>query len=172
MKQRFCNGMIHVIKQGDNLYQLSRKYRVPLALILRANPYVDVYNLQIGQEICIPMSRPIMPFPGMRPPMQPRTYDEGSAGEREENAREREEEMRENRGEVMMSETEGTEAVGDMQTEQQDESLADSYVCDGATSLAAILENTGMTIEELLENNNLNEIIVGADVRLTVPKKV
>ena len=63
MRQRFCNGMIHVIKKGDNLYQLSRKYRVPLALILRANPYVDVYNLQPGQEICIPMSRPIMPFP-------------------------------------------------------------------------------------------------------------
>ena len=45
MNQRFCNGMIHVIRSGDNLYQLSRRYRVPLALILRANPYVDVYNL-------------------------------------------------------------------------------------------------------------------------------
>lgn len=172
MKQRFCNGMIHVIKQGDNLYQLSRKYRVPLALILRANPYVDVYNLQVGQEICIPMSRPIMPFPGMRPPMQPRTYDEGSAGQGEENAREREEEMRENMPEAMMSETDGTEAVGDMQTEQRDESMADSYVCNGTTSLADILEETGMTIEQLLDNNNLNEIIVGADVKLTVPKKV
>ena len=46
MNQRFCNGMIHVIRSGDNLYQLSRRYRVPLALILRANPYVDVYNLR------------------------------------------------------------------------------------------------------------------------------
>ena len=165
MKQRFCNGMIHVIKQGDNLYQLSRKYRVPLALILRANPYVDVYNLQVGQEICIPMSRPIMPFPGMRPPMQPRTYDE-------ENAREREEEMRENTGEVMMSEADGEESVNDTPMEEQNESVADSYVCDGATSLSTILKNTGMTIEELLENNNPDEIIIGADVRLTVPKKV
>ena len=52
MNQRFCNGMIHVIRSGDNLYQLSRRYRVPLALILRANPYVDVYNLRPGQEIC------------------------------------------------------------------------------------------------------------------------
>ena len=51
MNQRFCNGMIHVIRSGDNLYQLSRRYRVPLALILRANPYVDVYNLSPGQEI-------------------------------------------------------------------------------------------------------------------------
>ena len=165
MKQRFCNGMIHVIKQGENLYQLSRKYRVPLALILRANPYVDVYNLQVGQEICIPMSRPIMPFPGVRPPMQPRSYDE-------ENAREREEEMRENIDGEMMSESDEAESADDMSREQQEEGMADSYVCDGARSLAAILEDTGMTIEELLENNDLNEIILGADVRLTVPKKV
>ena len=44
MNKRYCNGMVHVIKQGETLYQLSRRYRVPLALILRANPYVDVYN--------------------------------------------------------------------------------------------------------------------------------
>ncbi|MCI9418990.1 MAG: LysM peptidoglycan-binding domain-containing protein [Eubacterium sp.] len=62
MNKRYCNGMVHVIKQGETLYQLSRRYRVPLALILRANPYVDVYNLQVGQEICIPVVRP---FNGM-----------------------------------------------------------------------------------------------------------
>ena len=67
MNQRFCNGMIHVIKPGDNLYQLSRRYRVPLALILRANPYVDVYNLRPGQEICIPMSRTGRPMPEPEP---------------------------------------------------------------------------------------------------------
>ena len=44
MNQRFCNGMIHVIRSGDNLYQLSRRYRVPLALILRANPYAVSYT--------------------------------------------------------------------------------------------------------------------------------
>lgn len=70
MNKRYCNGMVHVIKQGETLYQLSRRYRVPLALILRANPYVDVYNLQVGQEICIPMTRPFngmvcMPVQGM-----------------------------------------------------------------------------------------------------------
>lgn len=62
MNKRYCNGMVHVIRQGETLYQLSRRYRVPLALILRANPYVDVYNLQVGQEICIPVARP---FGGM-----------------------------------------------------------------------------------------------------------
>lgn len=164
MKQRFCNGMIHVIKQGDNLYQLSRKYRVPLALILRANPYVDVYNLQVGQEICIPMSRPIMPFPGVRPPMQPRYLNE-------ENVRQREEERQEEMDEEMMSETDEAE-VQNVSMEQEAEKETDTYVSDGSTSLAAILEDTGMTMEELMANNNLDEIIVGADVRLTVPKKV
>lgn len=49
-----CNGTKYVIKKGDTLYSISRRYNVPLALILRANPYVDVYNLQIGDEICVP----------------------------------------------------------------------------------------------------------------------
>ena len=48
MNQRFCNGMVHVIKEGETLYQLSRMYRIPVALLMRANPYVDVYNLQPG----------------------------------------------------------------------------------------------------------------------------
>ena len=55
MNQRFCNGMVHVIKEGETLYQLSRMYRVPVSLLLRANPYVDVYNLQVGDTICVPV---------------------------------------------------------------------------------------------------------------------
>ncbi|MFW5646714.1 MAG: LysM peptidoglycan-binding domain-containing protein [Acetivibrio ethanolgignens] len=51
----YCEGKIHVIKAGDTLYSISRMHRVPLAMILRANPYVDVYNLQVGDEICVPV---------------------------------------------------------------------------------------------------------------------
>ena len=54
MNYEYCEGQVHVIEAGDTLYQLSRKYNVPLALILRANPISDIYNLQIGDEICIP----------------------------------------------------------------------------------------------------------------------
>lgn len=46
-------GMIHVVKKGDTLYLLSRKYQVSIAAILYANPYMDVYNLQVGDEIRI-----------------------------------------------------------------------------------------------------------------------
>lgn len=50
--------MVYNIKQGDTLYNISRSYNVPIALILRANPYVDIYNLQIGDELCIPVINP------------------------------------------------------------------------------------------------------------------
>lgn len=49
-----CQGRIHVIESGDTLYLLSRKYDVKIADIMRNNPYMNVYNLQIGDEICIP----------------------------------------------------------------------------------------------------------------------
>ena len=56
--------MVHSVKKGDTLYTLSRQYDVPLALLLRANPYVDIYNMQVGDEICIP-------FPFSNTPNEP-----------------------------------------------------------------------------------------------------
>lgn len=49
-----CRGFYHVIKQGDTLYKLSRQYKVTVSAIMLANPYINIYNLQIGDEICIP----------------------------------------------------------------------------------------------------------------------
>lgn len=48
----------YVIKKGDNLYSLSRQFGVPLSSIMDANPLVNVYNLQVGEVICIPVSIP------------------------------------------------------------------------------------------------------------------
>ena len=48
MNHEYCNGHMHMIKKGDTLYALSRRYHVPLEVMLRANPYVDVYNLQFA----------------------------------------------------------------------------------------------------------------------------
>lgn len=50
-----CNGVVHVIEKGDTLYKLSRMYGVKLIDIMRENPFVNVYNLQVGDEICIPV---------------------------------------------------------------------------------------------------------------------
>ena len=54
MNYQACNGIVYVIKPGDTLYKLSQRYGIPTTKILRANPYINIYNLQIGDKICIP----------------------------------------------------------------------------------------------------------------------
>lgn len=49
-----CTGFIHTVEKGDTLYRLGKKYEVTVSALIYANPYVDVYNMQIGDEICIP----------------------------------------------------------------------------------------------------------------------
>lgn len=56
-----CRGIVHTIKQGDTLYKLSRIYGVDLECIMDANPDINIYNLQINQKICIPVT------PGQKP---------------------------------------------------------------------------------------------------------
>jgi LysM repeat protein len=55
-----CYGVIHVIEKGDTLYNLGRAYGVTVSAIMASNPYINIYNLQIGDEVCIPqpMQRP------------------------------------------------------------------------------------------------------------------
>lgn len=52
---RKCNGIVHTIKKGDTLYLLSRYYHVPIGEIMNANRNLNVYNLRIGDELCIPI---------------------------------------------------------------------------------------------------------------------
>ncbi|MDF2590003.1 MAG: hypothetical protein K0S41_3844 [Anaerocolumna sp.] len=59
MDYREYSCMVYIIKQGDTLYSISREYNIPIALILRANPYVDIYNLQVGDELCVPVLGPV-----------------------------------------------------------------------------------------------------------------
>lgn len=44
----------YVIKPGDTLYIISRRYNVTIDKILQINPGVDPHNLMIGEVICIP----------------------------------------------------------------------------------------------------------------------
>lgn len=67
---RRCRGVYHVIERGDTLYSLGKRYHVSVSDLMRANPYVNVYNLRIGEELCIPV-RPTMPQPGMNNNMAP-----------------------------------------------------------------------------------------------------
>ncbi len=54
-----CIGFIHTIEKGDTLYLLSKKYQVKVSALIFANPYIDVYHLQVGDQICIPKIRPV-----------------------------------------------------------------------------------------------------------------
>ena len=82
-RRRPMNGyyycMVHVIRPGDTLYRLSRQYGVKVSALMMANPFVDVYNLRIGDAICVPqlrgsqMPRPEMPMP--RTEMQEQDLD-------------------------------------------------------------------------------------------------
>lgn len=65
--------MSHVIRKGDTLYRLSREYGVKVSALMMANPFVDIYNLRIGDELCIPRlrSQEAMPAPGPIPAPMP-----------------------------------------------------------------------------------------------------
>ncbi len=79
-----CYGFTHVIRKGDTLYKLSKQYHVKVSALILANPFVNIYNLQVGDEICIPRIRPVVipvtPYP--QPPytrpgvIQPRSAEE------------------------------------------------------------------------------------------------
>ena len=52
--QENCRGSIYVVKEKDTLYRIAKMYGVQVKDIMRQNPYVDLYNLQPGDELCIP----------------------------------------------------------------------------------------------------------------------
>ena len=56
--RRRCRSILHIVRPGDTLYKISRKYGVPLSWVMYANPYVDIYNMQPGDEICVPFVMP------------------------------------------------------------------------------------------------------------------
>ncbi|HHV27444.1 MAG TPA: LysM peptidoglycan-binding domain-containing protein, partial [Tissierellia bacterium] len=57
------NGFYYTIRSGDTLYNIGQRYNVSVEALMRANPGIDPYNLQIGQVICIPKAMPPVPPP-------------------------------------------------------------------------------------------------------------
>ena len=55
-----CKGTVHKVVAGDTLYKLSKMYGVRLIDILKENPYVNVYNLQPGDEMCMRKKRGVI----------------------------------------------------------------------------------------------------------------
>ena len=47
-------SLIHIVKRGETLNQISRDYRTPLSAIIRANPTINSNMIHPGQRIVIP----------------------------------------------------------------------------------------------------------------------
>ena len=54
MQTNSCKGTVYVVKEKDSLHQIAKAYGVKVRDIMRENPFVNVYNLQIGDELCVP----------------------------------------------------------------------------------------------------------------------
>ena len=49
-----CRGTVYTVKEKDSLYEIAKTYGVKVKDIMKENPFVNVYNLQIGDELCVP----------------------------------------------------------------------------------------------------------------------
>ena len=153
---RKCNGIVHTIKRGDTLYQLSRYYNVTINEIMRANANINVYNMQVGDQICIPVKRPVpMPMPGpgpVRPPMpgmnQPpmpgQMPGQGPNQGRPSLIQPRNNDMDENDD----SNQEYIETSADTMFEETD---TEAVCCGSGMKVKDLLKSDDMTLEELAE---------------------
>ncbi|AAO35211.1 M14 family metallopeptidase [Clostridium tetani] len=58
---RYLSGYdVYTIRPGDTFYKIAKKYNTNLYSILLANPNIDPYNLQVGNEIIVPYGIPVV----------------------------------------------------------------------------------------------------------------
>lgn len=57
-------GTVYTIRPGDSYYTLASRFNTTIAALQAANPTVNPQNLQIGQQICIPVAPTTDPCPG------------------------------------------------------------------------------------------------------------
>lgn len=171
----YCNGMMYAVKQGDTLYSISMKYNIPLALLLRANPYVDVYNLQVGETICVPVRKAAC---CQDPDQGQNVWSRGDNGEETgmENSSSQGRSWREERQEMMVEagteDNTGTENMGQEREEQgerpagkvccgmdlegetvdRDQTQWERYVTQPGDTLQIVMENVSGTNREDAED--------------------
>ncbi len=50
----YAGDVVHIIKKGDTLYGISRKYKIPVDQILKRNNIKDASKIKAGQKLYIP----------------------------------------------------------------------------------------------------------------------
>lgn len=141
MNNNYCNGIVHTVRKGDTLYSLSRQYNVPLVMILRANPYVDVYNLGIGMRLCIPVSH----------------MDNSDMGT-------------ENSG-MNNEMNNGMNNGMDNGMNNGEHSKTFAYVVREGESVQYIVDRFGIDLEDILKINSLSDMLLQPGITVILPMK-
>lgn len=142
---RRCNGVVHTIKKGDTLYLISKYYKVPIGEIMGANRNINVYNLQIGDEICIPVRRP-----------EPREMEQIDNGINIMN-RNAGNTMNDNNSNMALYEDTETQPVMGSMAGYMDDYEADSQVSDGMDSSAEAVSAQTSDINKLKVSELIGE---------------
>lgn len=71
MENMRCRGIVHTVRPGDTLYKISRIYGVTVDQLMDSNDDINVYNLQVGSKICVPVSDQSNPSQGFVYRVQP-----------------------------------------------------------------------------------------------------
>ena len=135
MNHEYCNGHMHMIKKGDTLYDLSRRYHVPLEVMLRANPYADGCNIDL-----------IMPRMGngqeeMTPDVQENIAETSVDADRSEEDQERQ-------SHEMTREFDTTVPYDDR------------YVTEQGDSLQSFLQRMNVSLNDFLEQNEPEDVML------------
>ncbi len=52
------SGNIYIVRRGDTLPSIARRFNTTVVAIIRANPFIGILGLRPGFPICIPVPRP------------------------------------------------------------------------------------------------------------------
>lgn len=191
MAKNPCHGITHVIKEGDTLYTISRSYRVPLGFLLRSNPYLDIYNLQIGDEICIPCMKynappmkPGNPHPDAgddcpyagKPPFykypacQKLTSPYGNDSVSPQEIEAMQEDAYYN-GRDMVYDGNDSDAMFYKKKDRDKSHVLFDYVTGEGDSLGSILSRFDLTLYELLKHNDKEALRLLPETILRIPRK-
>lgn len=69
-----CNGVLHVVQIGENLYRISLAYGVPMSAIANANGITNYSLIYAGSTLCIPGATTTYPTGPATYPTAPTTY--------------------------------------------------------------------------------------------------